>query len=753
MATGGRCTGNVRRTASPAPFPRLQPSEATLMIWLFAATALSSAFLLFWVEPLFAKLVLPLLGGSPAVWNTCLMYFQALLLIGYLYAHASSRYLAPRRQVLVHGLLLLLCIVQLPLGLRAGWIPPQSGTVIPWLVGALTVSMAAPFLLLSATAPLLQRWLAAMTPPVENPYVLYAASNAGSFVGLLAFPLLLEPALRLRDQTRLWSLGFIAAVLLIAACGAAIWRRLPAKGVAALESEGEPPSWRRRLHWVVLAFVPSSLLLGVTTYLSTDVAATPLLWVVPLSLYLLTFVLVFAKGGRYLGKPAALVHSILVTTLAVVFFWQAGIGFQRSYALHLLLFFFTTLVLHGELARLRPHPAYLTGYYLWLAFGGALGGAFTALLVPVVFESTRDYLMMLAIACFIRPSRRLAVDALIFRARNFAFVLLPAVLLAFAWRNDAEDFEILGVEAFLVVSVAAGLLALSVRRNALRFGLAISAIGVAGLILHDKTPTMYADRSFFGIYKVGDASGPARLLYHGTTIHGAQFTDARRLKPITYYHPDGPVGQVLRHVQSRGGPRRIGVVGLGTGSILCYSQPGEEWIFFEIDPAVERIARNPRLFTFLRDCAVKPRVVIGDARLTLAREQPGTYSLLVLDAFSSDAIPVHLMTREALALYLQLLKDDGILLVHISNRRLELEKVVGDIAVDARVPALIQDHDTNRERQYREYDYDSDWVVIARSAEHLSTFAADTLWNRVRNNEDIRPWTDDYSNIISVIRR
>lgn len=699
--------------------------------------------------------MLPLLGGSPAVWNTCLMYFQSMLLLGYLYAHASARFLPTKKQIALHVALLVVCMVQLPLGLPGGWEPPASGNVIPWLIAVLTVSLGVPFLVLSATAPLLQRWLASASPPVQNPYVLYAASNAGSFLGLLAFPLVFEPGLQLSQQSTIWSGVYGFAVLLIAACGFVLWKKIPAvESLEPSDNDAAPaPAWSDRLKWVALAFVPSSLLLGITTFLSTDVAATPLLWVIPLSLYLLTFVVVFSRGAERLAGAAALLHAVLVSILAFVYFWQTDIGFRRAYALHLGVFALTCLVLHGRLSASRPSPKYLTEFYLWMSFGGALGGAFTALLVPMIFNSTADYLMMVAVACFLRPSFRVTRREFLFEKRNIAFAILPALMLYVVARRDLDSLNVIGIPLGFIVSVFAILFIVALMPSSVRFGLAIAAVGVAGYLLVGNRATLFSDRSFFGIYRVARGVGPVHLLYHGTTIHGAQFLDsARRLTPVTYYHPDGPVGDVFRLLQSRPGRQNVGAVGLGTGSILCYSRPGETWTFFEIDPEVAKIARNNRFFSFLSDCAVKPRIVFGDARLTLAREPAGAYSVLVVDAFSSDAIPVHMLTREALALYQRLLTDDGLLMLHISNRRLDLEPVVAELAMDAGLPALINNHHVSDSAQNRTYNYGSDWVVLARDTAHFGPLASDTLWSKLVPTRRRRPWTDDYSNILSVIR-
>jgi hypothetical protein len=684
------------------------------------------------------------------------MYFQSLLLLGYLYAHASSKFLSTRRQIVLHAFLLAICAVQLPLGLPQGWTPPGSANVIPWLIGVLTVSLGAPFLVLSATAPLLQRWLATVDPPVRNPYVLYAASNAGSFLGLLAFPLVLEPSLQLSEQSRIWSAVYALAVALVVVCGVVAWKRLrPESPIRDREEHADSPApvWSGRLKWVALSFVPSSLLLGVTTFLSTDVAATPLLWVIPLSLYLLTFVIVFSRGGQPLGTAAAVIHALLVTALALVFFWQTNLGFRRAYGLHLGVFAFTTLVLHGRLAASRPAPKYLTEFYLWMAFGGALGGAFTALLVPLIFESTRDYLLMVGLACLLRPTLGHFGPRVLFERANVAIAILPALLLFVISKYDYETYTLAGLSVKWVATAVAAALILFLMPNATRFGVAILAVGIAGHLLLRSRATIYADRSFFGIYRVTRATGPANVLYHGTTIHGAQFTDGKRtLRPVTYYHPNGPVGDVFRALAPQLAGREIGIVGLGTGSILCYARPGQQWTFFEIDPHVAEIASNKKFFSFLSDCPVDPRIVFGDARLTLGSEPPGTYSILVLDAFSSDAIPVHLLTREAFELYERVLADDGVLLVHISNRRLDLEPVVAELVRDSGLEALVNSHHVADSTQDKEYEYGSDWVVLARRRENFGPLTADPAWKPLAMNPAGRVWTDDYSNLFSVIR-
>jgi hypothetical protein len=710
-------------------------------------------------------MALPLLGGSPAVWNTCLMYFQAALLGGYLYVHLTSRYLDIRRQGILHLILLGLALFALPIAIPQGWTPPDSGHVVAWLAALLTVAVGVPFLVLSATAPLLQRWMAGTDHlGARDPYVLYAASNAGSLVGLLAFPLVLEPELRLGQQSAVWTAGYVLLALLMVACVVLLWRQSRARDVkadaVASPAESTPgtaqdvmPTLRDRARWVALAFVPSSLLLGVTTYLSTDVAAMPLLWVVPLTLYLLTFIIVFARRSVVTPRVALLLHTLLVPTFVVIVFWRVGLDQRWEYPLHLGIFAVTALVLHGELAAERPAPRHLTEYYLWIALGGALGGAFNALLAPLLFHTVVEYQWMMVLACFLRPSRSARDAGWLERLQSLSTAALPALLLAVVVVLRVGRHHVLGISVSWLATVAAAAIVIAQRSNALRFGASVAALAAAGLLLFQPSrDDLFAGRSFFGAYRVSRA-GPVRMLYHGTTIHGAQFADsARRTRPLTYYHPAGPVGQVFQALEGRLGGRRIGAVGLGAGSLLCYASPGQEWTFYEIDPLIVRIARDPAYFSYLRDCPVRADVVLGDARLTLAREPSRRFALLVLDAFSSDAIPVHLLTREALALYQRLLEPGGALLIHISNKHLDLEPVVAALARDAGLEALIAEHEVDPLREDQEMDYSCDWVLLTRQREDAGPLTGDSRWRKLTGRADQQPWTDDYSNVFRAIR-
>jgi spermidine synthase len=651
---------------------------------------------------------------------------------------------------MLHVGLLLVSLISLPIALPRGWDPPASGNVIPWLLGVLTISVGIPFFMLAATAPLVQHWLAERT--TKNPYVLYAASNAGSFLGLLAFPFLLEPNLRLGEQARYWSIGYVAVVAVLIGCAvtAVTGYRQPVAGHPPL-SRTPPPATRRRLTWIALAFVPSSLLLGITTYITTDVAATPLFWVVPLAIYLLTFVIVFARPDRQPNRWILLLHAVTVIALFTILSWKGGLGLRFTYAFHLGLFALTALTLHGRLAALRPSPEHLTEFYLWLALGGALGGAFNAIAAPILFKSIVEYQWMIVLACFLRPTIEWLRPRVIESSRTFPTALVPAMLLALVLGYDAQGQRVLSTPVMWAVSVAAGLVALSLHAYPLRFGISIALLALMAKLYQPDRQVIFADRSFFGAYRVERFSARGHTLYHGTTIHGAQFLDARSLMPLTYYHRRSPLAQVFAALSSRLHSARIGVVGLGTGTILCYSEPGQSWTYFEIDPHIEAIARNPRFFTYLRDCAVRPRIVLGDARLTLAREAPGSYSLIILDAFSSDAIPAHLLTREALELYTRLLNDHGVLLVHISNRTLRLAPVVAATARAAHLYALLGENDVVSMRP-NDREFSSEWVAIARRPEDLGSLVSDRLWRGLNPSRGTNAWTDDYWNLFRAIK-
>jgi len=736
---------------------------------LFSATLFLSAALLFLVQPMFAKFVLPLYGSTPAVWTTTLLFFQAVLLLGYAYAHAATSRLGVRRQAALHLGLLLVPLVVLPLAVPSGFGPDAGGaTPVLSLLGLLAVSVGLPFFVVSATAPLLQRWLADTGHrSAGDPYFLYRASNLGSIVGLLGYPLLMEPRIGLMLQGRAWALGYLVLVPLVAACAVALWRsRRPAAGAtnarrpeAADEpsrAEAEmPPTRPRRARWVGLAFVPSSLLLGVTSYLTTDVAPVPLLWAVPLSLYLLSFITAFSPGARsarlqrwmVLILPWALIGLVLLILLELQSpLWLVG-------AAHLVGFLVVAMVGHGELARDRPAARHLTGFYLWVSLGGVLGGLFNAVVAPAVFNSLPEYGLAVVLAAFLRPRGASGKPGPLTRWFDLGLPLLLAVLLGMlllALRVAPPDLQSAGRS--MVYGVAAGVLINFARRPA-RMALGLGAFLVAGGIAATSGErTLERDRSFFGIYAVRESRGEHSLV-SGTTLHGVQaLTPARRSEPLSYYGRAGPIGQALAALPRRGSSTaRTAVIGLGTGTMACHGRPGQRFTFYEIDSTVERIARDPRYFTFLRDCPPDKEVVLGDARLSLRGAAPASHDLIVADAFSSDAIPVHLLTREALDLYLSKLAPNGVLAVHVSNRYLDLDPVLATLAAGRGLTCLVGEQGASSADPARGLT-PSKWVVMARRPEHLGRLPADRRWRPCRREPGNPIWTDDYSNVVSLFR-
>ncbi len=734
------------------------------MLIVYTVTIFLSATLLFLVQPMFARMVLPLLGGAPAVWNTAMVFYQAALLAGYGYAHATSAWLGPRRQVALHAVVLLLPLLALPIGVPPGWTPPAQGSPIPWLLSVLAVAVGLPFFVVSTSAPLLQKWFTATGHrAAADPYFLYAASNLGSMLVLLSYPSLIEPYLRLGQQSGLWTAAYGLLVVLTLACAVFVWRSLARRTVPAVAGasdgplpEAAPaPTAARRLRWVLLSFVPSSLMLGVTTYLSTDIAAIPLLWVIPLAIYLLTFILVFARRPPLPHTLMVELLPIAMLPLVLVLASRATGPLALVLPVHPLALFVIAMVCHGELARDRPATGHLTEFYLWMSVGGVLGGAFTALLAPLLFTTVLEYPLTLVLGCLLVRRPKAAASTPMQRvldgALPIALGLLGAGLVAIVQARDPE-----GARAHM--GLVFGLLVLvcfAFSRRPVRFGLGIAAILVAaGVYRGEEGRLLYAERSFFGISRVTrDEPGGYHYLLHGTTLHGMQSLEpARRREPLAYFYRTGPLGQVFA---AYGGPRlrqSVAVVGLGAGAIACHATPGQRWIFYEIDPVVERIARDDRYFTFLRDCVPGVRVVLGDARLSLVSAPPRDYDLLILDAYSSDSPPLHLITREALALYLDKLAAGGILVFNISNRHMDFEPVLANLARDASLAALVQDDAVVSDEEYERGKRPSEWVVMARQPADLAPLAADPRWRQARGDPALAAWTDDFSALIQTFK-
>ena len=736
-----------------------------MIVFLFSFSVFLSAALLFLVEPMVAKMLLPLLGGSAAVWNTCLVFFQAVLLLGYAFAHATARWFRGRVLVIFPCALVLIPMVVgiLPLHLPHGWTPPVQTNPVLWILAALAVSIGVPFFALSACSPMLQGWFAASEHPrARDPYFLYAASNAGSLVGLLAYPLLLEPTLRISTQSRMWSFGYGLLMVLILGCGMICWNSRISVQPQNPQPIASAISTRLRLRWIALAFVPSSLMLGVTTAITTDVPAIPLFWIIPLSLYLLSFVLVFAR--RQIVSPAVFDQRlpILIICGLVPGMLQSRLPFLASLILYPILLFSVAMVCHGELASTRPPANKLTEFYLLLSVGGVLGGIFNSLIAPLVFHSVMEFPIVLICAALLRrPVRPNPLNAVETKARLFDW-LLPLALgigMTVAFLIPGAAGLHLPVTAyFLIFGAAMACCLLFAQRRVLRFGLGTAAAFLASLLYVGPYGHILAqDRSFFGVYRVADdATGSFRDLLHGATLHGRQSLDpAKSRTPLAYYTAGGPAGQIARAV-SGSSADDWAIVGLGAGAMACLAKPEQDLTYYEIDPLVTRIADNPHYFTFLRDCAPRANVVLGDARLKLAEARDRQYRLIVLDAFSGDSIPMHLMTREALQLYLRKLSPGGIIGFHITNQHLDLAPVLASLVRDGNLAAWIEDDSTLTAQQSVDGKLGSRWVAVARNKDDLAHLvaSADSLaaWVPLEEGGNTRVWTDDYSNLLTVIR-
>ena len=720
---------------------------------LFVATILVGSFLLFMVQPMVARMALPMLGGAPNVWNSAMVVYQLLLLAGYGYAHALSR-LPLRRQAIVHLALLGVGALTLPIAL-ADLAPPSSGWEVLWVPLLLVASIGPVFFVMAAQAPLMQRWFAADSRAAE-PWALYAASNLGSFAGLIAYPLLAEPLLSLRAQSLAWSAGYGLLFVFVALAARWRWQVPITASVATPDEPHEPIGIRRILTWLALSAVPSGLLLSTTTHLTTDVFAMPLLWVIPLGLYLLSFVVAFADR-RGVAKAITLITAPVLLYAGSYAMVSATAGTMTIALGTLVLLFDVAVTLHARMYDLRPGASRLTLFYLIMAAGGALGGIFTALVAPVMFDWMWEHPILILAAALLVPlpprldwTRLAGLDKGLARlALAVLFVIaafLCAQLMAIATDKGTEIPQL-----FLrMVLTAIGLLLLPWRWAFVALLLAMM-VAQGGYSTIQETIAHHRTRSYFGIYSVYDNhQEQTRLLVHGTTLHGKQSLDpARRREPTTYYGDTSGVGLALDNAPALFGPRaRIGVVGLGTGTLACRYKPGEAWTFFEIDPAVVRYSRQGT-FSFLNTCAPDARIVLGDARLKLAAATSGSFDVLAIDAFSSDAIPLHLLTDEAFGVYERALRRDGLLLVHISNNYIELEPVLAAIAAKRGLAASVR-----LDVPSGELTVASSWVALSRDPGKLAQLQARSRkleWRPLAPAQG-PAWTDDHASVLPYIR-
>ena len=671
---------------------------------LTALTIFASAFLLFLLQPIIAKQILPWFGGSAAVWTTCLVFFQSALLLGYAYADAVVRKLIPRVQVRLHAVLLIVSLIALPIIPGEAWKPLGTENPVLRILGLLTATIGLPYFLLSTTSPLLQAWFARRYPG-PSPYRLFALSNLASMLALLGYPFLLEPFVPTRLQAYGWSIGYALFVGL--ACATAFASlRAPATAAAPAPIDGPdveaPPPIPRQILWCVLAGTASLLLLATTNHITQNIAAVPLLWIVPLAIYLLTFIVAFGRGGLYvrdmfLGMAAAalaamgwtLGDSKLTHDLAL----QLGV-FNVGLAL-------ACMFCHGELARLRPAPRYLTRFYLMVAAGGAGGAALVAIVAPLVLPAHFEL---------------------------EGGLVLCALLFLWQVRRDHWIYRIFGVAA-----------------------VAVTLLGVVWSVREFYDSTTLTARNFYGVLRVQEFS-PDEVnrhltLMHGTIMHGRQYLEPDfRRQPSTYYTRDSGIGRVIESLHPSLTPLKVGIIGLGAGTIAAYGAPDDVYRFYDINPAVVDIARN--VFTYLKDSDAKIEIALGDARLSLEREPPQNFDVLAIDAFSSDAIPVHLITSEALSVYERHMKPTGIIAFHVTNRYLDLAPVVEALAT-AHGLAAVEIHDTGLGALANS----SDWVLVARDPAVLKRPLVAEAAKPITPHRDWRLWTDDFNNLFQVLRR
>jgi hypothetical protein len=779
--------------------------NAPAMMWTFTATTFLSALLLFAIQPLFAKTVLPVLGGSPSVWSVSVFFFQAALLAGYLYAHLLINKAPSHLTGYIHLAVCLAAVICLPIGMSNLLGDPPEGEPYLWQLGTFAVSIGLPFLAVSANAPLLQAWFARSGhPDARDPYFMYAASNLGSLIALLGYPLVLEPLFGLSQLKVHWAWGYGLLVLALAA-SFFLMRGAQAGGVSEEVAppdtdiaSAEAPTWLDRLAWIGLAFVPAALVTAFTVQTTTDVASAPLLWVIPLALYLLTFVLVFRDRPLIPRELLLLMHLI---ALAVVFFFLTipRLHDWKTVSLTGIAAFLTTAMLaHRTLYEARPAPRYLTEFYLWMSLGGALGGMFTALVAPKLFSEIYEYPLLLALSMACRPGALtlpwgdkekvreeglflwLIAAAGILALREltpaavwagFAEMLSPEIVNLFGFRQLDGSLQHFGLGSLVILFLGALLLA---NMKAPPRQTLIALLMCATVVwLPSSVKQGDAERSFFGVYRVQearDSTGTYHTLNHGTTLHGSQRIRDKSGRPVsdttptTYYYPGSPIAKTIAKRRDTLGAEkgRYGIVGLGTGSSACHKRDGETWKFFEIDPTVIKIASDPKNFSFISKCGEGPEgqrkldIAIGDARLTMAKEKDGSFDLLVIDAFSSDAIPVHMLTKEAVQLFLDKLEPEGVVLLHTSNRYLDLNSVLGAILKELPAgTAAIAVHDQRATPGVGQSI--SSNVVFAKSEAALEPYRAYLAQEGLKVSElddnGLRAWTDDYSDILGAWRR
>ncbi len=713
-----------------------------------------SSLLLFLVQPMCSKKLLPILGGSPQVWNVCLLFFQAALLVGYGYVHGLTSRFRTRIQIGVHLGFLCLALGQLN---RPFFEPHFQAAEHPvlWLLSVLTANIALPFICLSASAPLIQKWFSETNhPDASNPYELYSASNLGSLGALISYPFIFERLYSLEVQRHYWGLGFVVLCVLFLFCSFLFMRSIRPdfqRDVPQRHCFAERLSWKRLIYWILLAFVSCSLMMGVTTHITTDVAAIPLLWIIPLAVYLLSFIVAFSKIGAPFIRFACWFFPYVIVVLVLMLALHVNHPFWLVMGWNILSLAVMTLCCHGQLARDKPFPKYLTLYYLCISAGGVLGGIFNAIIAPMVFKTILEYSIAIILACFLYLQ-----DAPSSKQESLRDVLLPSIAAGIILLLRPDPHRLIANQNPILQSgvlLAPAVLCFAFRKRPVRFATFVAFLLFLWCPLMSKQKVLYTGRSFFGVHRVlYDAQNQTHLYYHGTTNHGIQFLDSEKAKePTAYFHKTGPVGELFYAYKDRWHHARVGVVGLGVGILASYAESGQEWTFIEIDKAVQNIAEKSGFFTYLKNAAAPYKILLGDGRLLMDQQPNQTYDVLFLDAFSSDSVPIHLLTREAIQLYFKKMRPGGVVMFNISNRNLDFRPVLGAAASSLSLAALVH-CDTTIEPQYAIEKYGSCWVVLARNASDVEPLVQTGHWGEIPLRAMHRTlWTDDYSNIFDIL--
>jgi hypothetical protein len=735
--------------------------SASHVRWVFILTLFCSAGLLFLVQPMFGRMAMPILGGAPAVWNVAMMFFQTTLLAGYFYAHLLNK-LPFRTQVVIHSGLLATALLALPIHLEASTLVPDSETPTLWLLGLMITTIGLPFFAISAQAPLMQRWFSRSNDrQAQDPYFLYSASNIGSVLGLLAYPAIMEPFFSVDTQASVWSIGFLLVLLLVLVSGFSILG-IQKSTFPAVTEKPISIKIRTQLHWIVLAAVPSGLLLSVTNNITTDIAAMPLMWAPPLLAYLMSFVVAFAPPRWLSFETIRRFAPFFVIGLSLTGAITGILGIGGTVFLQVFFFFGVALACHATLVATRPDAQGLTQFYLLMSFGGAVGGAMVALLAPLLFNWIFEYPILIAVSALLLAVPEKTVSEIRLKriidgnhnaiVWDIVFVIMAIGIAASAFANDNGSYV-----TYTISTAGLFILCFIARKRHLRFAAVITVCSIVfgGFVKSSLSlDTKLLARSFFGVYRVGDDNNQMRLIVHGTTVHGAQSKlAAYKNEPQSYYLPESGIGLVMQTIE-RG---NIGVVGLGSGALACYAKTEQNWSFYEIDPLVAEIAKNKSYFTYLSDCTPKAKIKIGDARLQLKSAVNNEYDVLVIDAFSSDSIPLHLITADAFSLYRAKMHKNGILMVHISNKYMDLKPVVGNIAKQQNWQAWSYFYKPPAGKKLKgRNSTPSNWIMLTPNQSVADKQFAQmkngqTGWEKVIPDPAQAVWTDNYANTLSVL--